>query len=185
MIRLRQAQQIREHAIGTRNAVRQLPDQLTDDKWPDILRVGLAGSTAELAINPGAEPFPADNTTKKCSCVSAQKNICNESPQYLDLDGDGKEELLAFSEGHLTVSAPGADATAPWLVRKLSKQGREFGKYEHGLGAGDIDGDGKLDVLTKRGWWQQPAQWKEESVWNFHAFPFSNNGYRNLSTCYQ
>ena len=160
---------------GYANNFFTFPDKLTNDKWPDILRVGLPGSTAELAINPGKEPFVTDNTTKACRCVGAQKDICNESPQYLDLDGDGKEELLAFSGGHLTISAPGADATAPWLVRKLTAQGREFGKYEHGLGAGDIDGDGKLDVLTKRGWWQQPAQWNQNTVWNFHAFPFSKN----------
>jgi hypothetical protein len=40
-------------------------------------------------------------------------------------------------------------------------------KYSHGLGAGDINGDGRDDVLIKEGWWEAPEDRTKED-WKFH-----------------
>jgi len=45
----------------------------------------------------------------------------------------------------------------------------------HGMGVGDINGDGRMDVVAARGWWEQPAGASQEP-WPFHAANFGNGG---------
>jgi hypothetical protein len=52
-------------------------------------------------------------------------------------------------------------------------------KFAHGLGAGDINGDGRTDVVTsgaatggQAGWWEQPASPDGKTPWAFHPFQF-------------
>jgi hypothetical protein len=46
------------------------------------------------------------------------------------------------------------------------------GHFTHGLGTGDVDGDGRLDVLTGYGWFQQTA---DRDAWTWHPFTFGPN----------
>ncbi|BDS06603.1 hypothetical protein NT6N_16430 [Oceaniferula spumae] len=148
------------------------PDQITKDKWTDILKVGLPDQPAHLAINPGVKPFIASNTKHQCQHCKAQDNICNESPQHLNVLGKGNQ-LLAFSHNHITLSEPGIDPTKPWEVYKVSPKDGALQMYTHGLGAGDINGDKLPDILEKRGWWQQPDNWDRKTPWEFHPYPFA------------
>ena len=38
----------------------------------------------------------------------------------------------------------------------------------HGMGVGDINGDGKMDIVNNRGWWEQPATGAGDGLWKFH-----------------
>ncbi|MBK1831308.1 VCBS repeat-containing protein [Verrucomicrobiaceae bacterium R5-34] len=149
------------------------PIEVTDDKWPDVLKVSLPAKPAELAINPGEKPHEPDNTQHSCEHCLAQKNICNESPQLLKvLPGDAKQ-LLAFSQNHITLAEPTTDPKAPWKVFKVSGKNKRFKVYSHGLGAADVNGDQLPDILEKAGWWQQPKNWDKKSAWKFHPYDFA------------
>ncbi len=54
---------------------------------------------AKVAVNPGENPLPVENAESSCAHSDAQPDVCNESPQYLDIIGDEREELIAFSQG--------------------------------------------------------------------------------------
>ncbi len=47
-----------------------------------------------------------------------------------------------------------AKPTGAWIVRNVSEPGYATA---HGVGAGDINGDGRVDILNAYGWWEQPA----------------------------
>jgi hypothetical protein len=51
----------------------------------------------------------------------------------------------------------------PWLVEHVIAPEAD----DHGGGAGDIDGDGRLDVVTRHGWYQSPPR-PADGPWQFH-----------------
>lgn len=148
------------------------PDLITQDEWPDIIKIGVPTSPALLAENPGKIPMAAENTVKSCTHYKVQNNICNESPQYLQILGEEKQ-LLAFSQNFITLATPSLDTTQAWLVINISPQDERFQAHTHGLGAGDINGDNLPDILEKAGWWQQPENWDKVTPWKFHPYPFA------------
>lgn len=48
-----------------------------------------------------------------------------------------------------------------WEPRQLSPEGAG-----HGLGDGDVNGDGRIDLVTPNGWYEQPVE--RSSDWTFH-----------------
>src|SRR5205807_7747151 len=41
-------------------------------------------------------------------------------------------------------------------------------RFSHGLGVGDINGDGRKDVICTGGWWEQPKNPDGKTPWTFH-----------------
>jgi hypothetical protein len=51
-----------------------------------------------------------------------------------------------------------------------------FQAFTHGLGVGDVDRDGRPDVLEAKSWWRQPASLQGDPLWERHAQPFGSGG---------
>jgi hypothetical protein len=139
------------------------------DGWPDILAIGLPGTAATWYENPRGKP--GDWTPHKILDVAD-----NESPMLADVDGDGIPDLVCGSGGYLGYATMDpADPTRPWTFRRISPKG-PWHKYTHGLGVGDINGDGRADLLLADGWWEQPASLEGDPVWKSHPFAFAEGG---------
>jgi hypothetical protein len=100
----------------------------------------------------------------------------NESPTFADLTGDGRPELVCITKGRFGYAEPDwADPAKPWRFRAITPDNK-YGNFTHGLGIGDVDGDKRLDLLEKNGWWQQPASLAGDPVWQFHVQPMGQGG---------
>lgn len=60
-----------------------------------------------------------------------------------------------------------------WAFHPISSKG-DYGTFTHGIGYGDVNGDGRTDILEARGWWEQPASLAGDPVWQFHKFQFAS-----------
>lgn len=139
------------------------------DGWLDVLVVGFPGAEAWWLEN------PRDGSARWKRHV-AHAHVDNESPWFTDLTGDGVPELVFHTGGRLGWASPDPrDPRAPWTFRALSED-RKYERFTHGLGVGDIDGDGRADVLTKEGWWRQPPSLDGDPLWEHRAFPFAKAG---------
>ena len=100
----------------------------------------------------------------------------NESPHFTDITGDGKPEIVCNSEGHFIYAEPDWDhPNEPWTVHRVTPKG-SWQRFTHGMGVGDVNGDGRRDIMEKNGWWEQPASLEGDPEWAFHAFLFSPGG---------
>lgn len=100
----------------------------------------------------------------------------NESPELGDITGDGKEELIAMQGGKVGFFSPDWSAPEkPWTFHAISEV-RTKSPYYHGLGFGDLNGDGRVDVLEKGGWYEAPKNPLSGELWILHPFLFSVKG---------
>ncbi|NQV31223.1 MAG: HEAT repeat domain-containing protein, partial [Phycisphaeraceae bacterium] len=133
-------------------------DDVDDDSDMDLIVVGFPGQQTHWLENPD-QPGAL---WKKHLAVS---KTGNESPMHVDVNGDGREELLFFNQGNCVMARPGQNPRAPWVMETLSGPGDPA--PGHGLGMGDLNDDSHVDVLIPNGWWEAPSD-TTSSPWPFH-----------------
>ena len=139
------------------------------DGWPDVLTYGLPHTPAYLYLNPAGR----DGHWARHAVFD---EVDNESPTFLDLTGDGKPEIVCVNNGNFGYASPDwKNPTAKWTFTPISAGGT-WQRYTHGLGVGDMNGDGRLDVLFKDGWFEQPASLAGNPPWKLHKFFFAPGG---------
>jgi hypothetical protein len=147
----------------------------TGDGWTDILVYGLPGEPAHVFVNPREA---AGHWAKHVVIDVAD----GESPDLVDMTGDGRPELLVHSRGQLGFaeiegSRPLGPAAFHAITPRSPENDTKYFRYTHGYGAGDMNGDGRVDLLTKDGWFEQPAD-RAAATWAFHPGPFGPPGGR-------
>jgi len=138
---------------------------LNGDGWQDVVKIGFPGTDASWFENPMQ---PIGHWRKH----RIWPDVGVESPAFQDLDRDGTPELVCATFGYLVwLARDPRDPRAPWTPHLISPIGG-FGPFTHGFGLGDVNGDGRLDVLTVLGWFEQPPSLQGDPAWTPHPFRF-------------
>jgi hypothetical protein len=163
-------------------------DDYTGDGYPDVIVIPFPGAPCYWYENPGAK----GGLWKQHFLTNS---ACNETPIFVDLFKTGVKQLVMAwnplkdesdpkkgsynDRGEMCYFLPNADPTQPWQRISISGPSTK-GKmvpgtqmFSHGLGHGDVNGDGRVDVITAQGWWEQPAKIDSKTPWKFHAADIS------------
>ncbi len=136
------------------------------DGWPDILS---GTPRATIYINP-------KGASRRWEKFEVIPSVQTEVTLFQDIDGDGKPELIYGADGFVRYATPDpSDPTKPWIAHNISEKGYSMG---HGIGAGDINGDGRTDIINAYGWWEQPAH-SSGSPWIYHTAVLGRYGHRS------
>ena len=159
-----QAQTVNPSTEYPNDCMQNFADDVTGDGWTDVFCMGAIGQDLHLYVNPKNEP-------RRWMKIDVVPTVQKEVSLYRDIDGDGKGEFIYGGGGFLRYAEPDpASPLGKWIVRDISTQG-PWGAG-HGLGVGDISGDGKVDVVDPYGWWEQPAGGAASGVWTYHPRAF-------------
>ncbi len=148
------------------------------DGWPDIVSCAFMDPKIYWYENPGPEGLKKGELWKKHVLIDTGL-LQNEWNDMRDMDGDGVPEFIidSWNEANpmmvykFAKNDAGEPILKPWVIHEGGT-----GTNGHGFGYGDLNGDGREDILFGLGWYERPAgdptkeQWKLHSDWNFpHA----------------
>jgi len=147
----------------TDNYLEDLSDLAIDvngDGYPDVVSCSYWSEPLTWWQNPGRQSKPwIEHIIETRSPVEFAflVDILNTGKlqQLLPQFGDSKFPLTWYE-----IIGKGADAH--WEGHEVSPQ-----SYGHGIGAGDVNHDGRADIITPKGWFEAPAD-PRHSQWIFH-----------------
>ena len=156
-------------------------DDLNHDSFPDLIVVDFPGTPCYWLENPKGKTATADGKPLHWAKHVIWPSACNETPLYTDRLIPGKRVLLMGTQpkgedhqGQMAYFTPDPkDPNAMWVMHPVSEPSAPENeipgtfKYAHGLGVGDVNGDGRADVICTGGWWEQPEK-VTDAAWPFH-----------------
>jgi hypothetical protein len=131
------------------------------DGYMDIITGGWWGETLRWRENPKGEPGEW-----KTHDIAKVGSI--ERASFFDIDGDGEVEIIP--------NCPSQPVKIFKLVRDAQGRGTgEFKEYQvsegaqgHGLGFGDVNGNGRPDIILMGGWLEAPENPLSGEKWTWH-----------------
>jgi hypothetical protein len=137
---------------------------VNNDGWADLVRFDQPGAMCAWYENPKGK-----NSLWQRHLISNNAGI--ETPAFADVDGDGRNDLVCndvVAKQVIWLKAPTAKDDTVWQRFVISSDSlRATDRYTHGLGWGDVNKDGRNDVIIKNGWWEAPPDVQQEA-WKFH-----------------
>jgi hypothetical protein len=114
---------------------------------------------------------PGKSLNDPWSKYTIDHNIAGQAHDVIfgDIDNDGVDELIVNAvyspTPGLYAYKPGADVAQPWQKIKI-----QAGVVEEGLAAGDLDGDGFLEIISGADWYRRPAGGPLDGNWVRHVY---------------
>ncbi|MCB0493307.1 MAG: VCBS repeat-containing protein [Cyclobacteriaceae bacterium] len=156
---------------GYSNSMLNFSMDVNLDGWIDLIRIDFPGKAGYWHENPKGKKghWPVHTIYER---------VGNESPQFVDIDGDGRKDLLCgdpLNNQMIWLKSPSDPKNLEWKKYTISTENSDgTKKFAHGLGYGDLNGDGRKDVFIKQGWWEGPAD-VFSADWKFHPTDFGND----------
>ncbi|MEI6085054.1 MAG: VCBS repeat-containing protein [Verrucomicrobiota bacterium] len=135
------------------------------DGYLDFVTGGWWGNTLRWRENPQGDPkkeWPEH-------IIAEVGNV--ETTRAWDIDGDGQIEILPNTPGNPEVAyyklITDQNGKGTGKFRKVPVYNFGKGCPNHGLGCGDVAGNGRMDILFLTGWLEAPAN-PETGKWIWH-----------------
>ncbi len=159
----REVEQIR----GRFDDYSNLPLDVDNDGDLDIVSVNYRSKSLYWCRNPGVQATnPTDQSLWEKIVIDEPGT--SETGRLADINGDGRLDVLpsgtSFAAWYEVKSSAAVGSSDPeWRRHNLPEE-----LIGHGVGAGDINGDGRMDVVGPNGWAEAPQD-LEQGRWLWHA----------------
>src|SRR5262245_60396267 len=134
------------------------PLDVNGDGWTDVITVNWRSRSIKWIEHPGEKLGPW-----KTHVIAEPGNM--ETGRLVDMEGNGQ----------LAILPNGAQFAAWWSLNKKADGTPDWQRHDlprelagHGLGFGDINGDGRGDVVGRFGWAEAPED-RRKGRWIWHA----------------
>ncbi len=158
----REVEQIR----GRYDDYSNLPLDVDGDGDMDIVSVNYRSQSLYWCRNPGKPTAPSAPTLWEKIIIDEPGT--SETGRLADINGDGRPDVLPSGTSFAAwyeVKLNGTDGATQLRWQRHNLPDELIG---HGVGAGDINGDGRMDVVGPKGWAEAPAD-LDQGRWLWHS----------------